>query len=83
MEKEQPETDRKTFGMLRPQENKCQCCAVQHGIDQPHDKTSLFYQMYFNARNGRWPTWDDAMAHCSDDIKAQWRDQLALRGLWP
>lgn len=31
--------------------------------------------------NGRWPTWADAMSHCSPEIKGFWRLELEKRGI--
>ena len=59
----------------------CQECAVKHPLGQPHNQQSLYYQYSFFAANGRWPTWADAMAHCSDAVKAQWTDALAAHGV--
>lgn len=59
----------------------CQECAVDHTPDQPHNQQSLYYQYHFYAANHRWPTWADAMAHCSDETKRQWIEQLAKKGI--
>jgi hypothetical protein len=67
---------RNSMMMLPPPEHVCQVCAVDHTHDQPHNQQSLHYQMYFHARHGRWPTWTDAMSHCSDPVKKLWRRQL-------
>ena len=54
----------------------CQECGVDHPHDQPHNQQSLYYQMAFHATHGRWPTWSDAMAHCSLEVRAGWRGAL-------
>ncbi|WP_439627423.1 hypothetical protein [Gemmata sp.] len=54
----------------------CEWCCVAHQPDQPHNQQSLPYQMRFHAINKRWPTWTDAMAHCSAEVKAVWRAHL-------
>lgn len=66
-----------SWTLLPPKEGVCQECAVDHPPDLPHDQESLYYQYHFLAEYGRWPTWDDAMAHCSDEMKATWREELA------
>lgn len=38
------------------------------------------YKFYFE--HGRWPTWADAMAHCSDEVKAAWEVALREGGHW-
>jgi hypothetical protein len=62
--------------MLPPPPSVCQECAVDHKPEYPHNQQSLAYQYYFYARHGRWPTWTDAMAHCTDEEKAYWRKEL-------
>lgn len=62
--------------MLPPRPDVCQVCAVDHAWDQPHNKQSLYYQYHFHAEHGRWPTWTDAMAHCTPEIQAAWRAGL-------
>lgn len=48
----------------------CQACAVDHPVEHPHNKDSMYYQFRFYAAHGRWPTWEDAMAHCTEEVKA-------------
>lgn len=50
-------------------EGTCPECAVKHDPWQPHNKDSLTYQYKFYDEHGRLPTWEDAMAHCDEDIK--------------
>ncbi len=64
------------FRMLPPPPGTCQWCAVDHEPEAPHNQQSLYYQMKFHAIHGRWPTWTDAMAHCSDELKRLWRKAL-------
>lgn len=58
----------------------CPECAVKHDPDQPHNCGSLAYQYKFYDQHGRWPTWADAMAHCSEGVKAFWTEQLRANG---
>jgi hypothetical protein len=62
--------------MLPNPPGTCDWCAVNHPPEMPHNKDSLYYQMKFNAITGRWPTWTDAMAHCSEEMKDNWRREL-------
>jgi hypothetical protein len=64
------------FTVLPCAPDVCQECAVDHAHDQPHDKQSLYYQMRFHGIHGRWPTWTDAMAHCTPEVKVAWREGL-------
>jgi hypothetical protein len=59
----------------------CQECAVDHEPEQPHNQQSLYYQYKFYAEHGRWPTWEDAMAHCSPEIQRLWKTELEKRGI--
>lgn len=59
----------------------CQICATKHEPEQPHNQQSLAYQYKFYDENGRWPTWADAMAHCSDEIRDYWTRELEKRGI--
>ncbi len=64
------------FYLVPPKPDVCQECAVKHRPDEPHDKGSLYYQIHFKAEHRRWPTWEDAMAHCKERIKKMWRREL-------
>jgi hypothetical protein len=52
-----------------PPEDTCQQCAVEHEPEVLHNRDSLYYQYWFKNKHGVWPTWRDAMSHCSDDTK--------------
>ena len=54
----------------------CQECAVKHDPEMPHDPQSLYYQYKFYQQNGRWPTLEDAMAHCSVEMQDAWKNAL-------
>ena len=59
----------------------CPRCATAHAPGQPHDRDSLYYQNWFFKRNKRFPTWTDAMAHCSEEVKTTFTATLARRGV--
>lgn len=59
----------------------CPMCAVAHDPGMPHNRDSLCYQYKFYDQHGRWPTWADAMAHCTPKVKAIWRRELETRGV--
>ena len=71
----------KDFTILSGSPGSCPECAVKHDPEQPHNQQSLTYQYKFFQKNGRWPTWVDAMSHCSDDIKTLWSEELAMLGI--
>jgi len=54
---------------------------MKHEPEMPHNQKSLFYQYKFYNEHGHWPTWEDAMAHCSDEMKELWRSELEKLGM--
>lgn len=67
--------------LLPPKPGVCQECAVDHDPKLPHNKDSLYYQTKFHMEHGRYPTWEDAMSHCSDEMKEFWREELKKHGV--
>lgn len=67
--------------LLPPRSDLCQDCATAHDPAAPHNAHSLYYQTAFNMKHGRAPNWQDAMAHCTDDVKSKWAFELALHGI--
>lgn len=67
--------------LLPPRKGTCPACAVQHAPDLPHDCRSLYYQYRFFGLRGRWPTWADASAHCSELVVRASRDALQKLGI--
>lgn len=59
----------------------CQECATDHDPGMPHNQQSLYYQYHFYALQGRWPTWADAMAHCTEEVKDTWTQALRECGV--
>lgn len=70
-----------TLMPIDTRDGKCSQCAVVHEPDEPHDQHSLAYQYSFYAEHDRWPTWLDAMAHCTDEMRQAWRTELARHGV--
>jgi hypothetical protein len=64
-----------------PPPGTCPECATKHSQDLPHNQQSLTYQYKFYDKYGRWPTWKDAMAHCSNDVKNYWTEALKQYGI--
>lgn len=71
------------FKLLRPEMKLDQCpeCAVVHEPSMPHNQQSLFWQYNFREKMGRWPTWNDAMAHCEPEMRKKWIEALAEHGI--
>lgn len=59
---------------------RCKVCATAHRPEEPHDRDSLYYQNRFYKKYKRFPTWEDAMSHCTEERKAAFREELALHG---
>jgi hypothetical protein len=59
----------------------CPECGVEHPPEDPHNRDSLAYQYGFYGKYGRWPTWADAMAHCSPKVQKAWMEALQKRGI--
>ena len=71
------------FKLLRGKLTPGQCaeCATVHEPELPHNQQSLFWKYSFREQHGRWPTWVDAMAHCSPEMRADWIEGLAEEGV--
>lgn len=67
--------------MLPPQPYMCQECAYKHDPEAPHNAETLYYKVQFHNNYSRWPTWLDAMEHCTDDVKRQWIEALTELGV--
>src|SRR3954469_20279531 len=76
-----PRSTQPAWTLLPAPEGTCSQCARDHDPAQPHDQQALYYQYAFYAEHGRWPTWEDAMAHCDDDTYEFWREQLSMHGV--
>lgn len=57
--------------IMPPVPGTCRECATCHEPGMPHDRDSLYYQFRFFCKHGRFPTWMDAMAHCTGTIRAR------------
>lgn len=69
------------FIFLPPKPGVCPICAEKHRPEEPHNPCSLYYQMQFYQKHGRYPTWADAMQHCNADVKKAWIQALADHGV--
>jgi hypothetical protein len=69
--------------LLPPKPGTCPACATAHEPRLPHNAESLYYQYRFYGIRGRWPTWADAAAHCTEKMRDDWRKKLEeLGGKW-
>ena len=72
----------KGFKMLPPASDKCQVCAAdKHDDNVPHNRDSLYYQLWFNATHGRSPTWADASILCDTEMKTRLKTYLEKNGI--
>jgi hypothetical protein len=70
----------KKLNLLPCKEGVCKECATEHEEGEPHN-LCLFYQYHFREEHGRFPTWADAMAHCSEEVKKNTRAVLEEHGI--
>ena len=74
----------KRMGEVRitaPVPGTCPVCATVHEEQEPHDLYSLYYQNQFFKAHKRFPTWADALRHCSPITKAVWAEKLKKDGI--
>jgi len=71
----------KPFSLMPPRPGACQVCATTHDPAFPHNRDSLYYQTAFKLKHNRYPTWADAMAHCTEEMKAEWTLHLTAHEL--
>lgn len=67
--------------LLPPPAHCCQECAVEHDPRTAHNAQTLFYRVWFSMQHGRPPTWNDAIAHCSDEMRGMWIAALTECGV--
>ncbi len=70
-----------SWHIMPPAAHLCQTCGADHPEGAPHNRQSLYYQTVFHAEHGRTPTWEDAMAHCNDDVKQLTIETLEENGV--
>ena len=75
------EGDLEEIRVTAPRPGACAVCESLHDAQDPHDRDSLYYQNQFYKQHKRFPTWSDAMAHCSEITKAVFRQRLERRGI--
>lgn len=71
----------KDMTILPPAKGTCPECGIKHPPEAPHNRDSLYYQYKFMQQHDRWPTWADAMAHCSSEVKAATIEILKKHGV--
>lgn len=67
--------------LMPPKPGTCPECGGTHAAFQPHNRDSLYYRVRFWQKNGRWPSYADAMSHCPKDVQALWRSELTKLGI--
>lgn len=70
--------------VIPPKPGACLVCGAYHPRELPHNRDSIYYQILFRQKHGRYPTWDDAANHCTDEIKERFfktlLSKLPLKG---
>lgn len=67
-------------GPSLPAAGTCPTCGTRHPAEMPHSVSAPYYKYMFWRREGRFPGWEDAMAHCSEAVKTDWRRALEKGG---
>jgi hypothetical protein len=75
------QTQQRVLKLLPPTSNMCPVCAIAHPEDYPHDANSVYYKYYFHQQHQRFPTWRDAMVHCSPELQEVWCEHLESLGV--
>lgn len=57
-------------------EGICPQCGIFHEYHEPHQVNTVHYQVWFKRKHGRYPTAQDAVAHCSARTKLDWLKYL-------
>lgn len=73
--------EKKFTAILPPNPDVCQACATKHEPAEPHNLWSLYYKVKFHQDNGRYPTWADALAHCTPEMQEAWKVELRTKGV--
>lgn len=81
--KGQPGVEGSGTFLLPPAPGLCHECGHKHESDQPHNAQTLYYQYFFANKHGRWPTWKDAVAHCTPEVQKLWQEELEKLGKEP
>lgn len=67
--------------LLPARAGTCAWCATEHEPELPHNRFSIYWGIKFKLAHGRDPTPDDAMAHCSAEVRAAWLEAEARAGV--
>ncbi len=70
------------FDILPSPPGTCARCGVKHQAAEPHNAQAMYYLYRFYGEHGRWPTWADAIAHCSITMQGAWIAELTRRKAW-
>lgn len=68
--------------LLPPPIAACPVCAMPHTPGEAHNADSQYYKLRFAILHGRPPSWADAIAHCTPQIRDKWTRELLLVGVW-
>lgn len=60
----------------------CKQCGTMHDPEEPHDRDSLYYKNKFFKKHKRFPTWNDAMEHCTEPVREAYIKRLEKRGIY-
>jgi hypothetical protein len=61
--------------MIMSDDPCCPECGERHPPELPHNLTP-YYHYQFYMRHGRRPHWNDAMAHCTAEVRTIWIEEM-------
>lgn len=62
--------------LLPPPPGHCELCAQAHAPEDSHNADSLYWAVKAKAQGLPSPTWSDAIAHCSPEIRQLWAEHV-------
>lgn len=65
---------------LEPIVGRCNKCGFVHAKDKPHNLGSVVFLLGFYDKEGRWPSWMDAMEDMTDEQKTPVIEQINEMG---
>lgn len=84
-----PDPGMGAWQLLDPGEGCCPVCGDEHPPEYPHNPGHIYWQMLRAVHHEPSPTWNEAMAHVSEEMRESWVGFLDGAGIpeqqldWP